>query len=62
MDIINLMKEKSQRYSEIQKQIQEFNNELLMLQGEYRLLREMGFAQGILDKNGDPTEIDEIKD
>lgn len=62
MDIINLMKEKSERYNQVQKQIQEFNNELIMLQGEYRLLREMGFMQGILNENGDPTEIDEIKD
>jgi len=44
--------------AEHQGYIQELQQEALKLQGEYRLLVEMGQAQGILDEKGQKIELE----
>lgn len=61
MDILKLMREKEQEFSALQSKTREINTELLMLQGEYRLLRELGIEQGVLNESGDPIDKQNIE-
>ena len=56
MDILKLMKEKEEQFAQLQEQIKTINNELMMIQGEYRLLRTMGIEQNLLDSEGKTIE------
>lgn len=56
MDILKLMKEKEQEFSALQSKAREVNDELIMIQGEYRLLRKLGIKEGVLDIEGNPLK------
>lgn len=56
MDILKLMKEKEQEFSVLQSKAREINDELIMIQGEYRLLRKLGIKEGVLDVEGNPSK------
>jgi hypothetical protein len=56
MDILKLMKEKEQEFSALQSKAREVNDELIMIQGEYRLLRKLGIKEGVLDVEGNPLK------
>ncbi len=56
MDILKLMKEKEQEFSALQSKAREINDELIMIQGEYRLLRKLGIKEGVLDVEGNPLK------
>ena len=59
MNIIEKMQQKEQAFDQVKKviadleaQIDEYKDEMKRLQGEYRLLVEIGQEEGILDENG----------
>lgn len=56
MDILKLMEEKEQEFSALQSKAREVNDELIMIQGEYRLLRKLGIKEGVLDVEGNPLK------
>ena len=58
MDILKLMKEKEQEFSALQSKAREVNDELIMIQGEYRLLRKLGIKEGVLDVEGNPLKLE----
>lgn len=62
MDIVTQMESLKQRFDEVQKLVTSKQQELVELvdeqkrmQGEYRLLLQMGIDQGILDNRGNPV-------
>ena len=59
MDVLKELENKKQQFTEVEDQIQQLTDELKRIQGEYRLLVQMGKEQGLIDENGKIVEKEE---
>lgn len=55
MDLLAKLDEKEKLFNNIQNQVAQLNNELLMIQGEHRILKELAIEEGLLDEDGRVT-------
>lgn len=49
-------------FEELQSRISEIQNEQRTMQGEYKVLLELGIEAGVLDMDGNPITQDDIED